>query len=273
MTISTTTALELDHDITGEGDPVLLIHGGWSDRHNWQLVAPELARSFCVIVPDRRGHGLSPRGIPGTRRDQEDDIARLIEDVGLGPVHLVGTSFGGSIAVGLATRRPELVRTLVVHEPPLTELVAPGHEARPELDAALAALDAVLARAERGDAAGAAEQFAEEVALGPGAWALLPDSLREVMVEGAEAIVLEQRDPDWASIDRAALASIDCPTAITRGDASLPWFDPIVGELGAAIDVAGIHTYPGAGHAPHLTNPGDWLGHVTAFLTTEGASR
>jgi pimeloyl-ACP methyl ester carboxylesterase len=259
--------VELGYDLAGNGETLVLVHGGWSDRNNWQAVAPELARSHRVVAYDRRGHGSSQRDVEGSRRDQEDDLAALIEGVGGEPAHVAGTSFGASIAIGLASRRPDLVRSLIAHEPPLASLVADDAEVRPQLEAVLTSVQTVVARVEHGDALGAAEQFVEEVALGPGAWELLPEPLRETMVDSAPAFVAEQRDPMWATVELAALANIECPLLLTQGDESPAWFRPIVAKLAEAIDDAEVHTYRGAGHAPHLTHPGDYLTAVTGFLS------
>jgi pimeloyl-ACP methyl ester carboxylesterase len=259
--------VELNYDLAGHGDTLVLVHGGWSDRNNWHAVVPELARSFRVVVYDRRGHGSSQRGVEGSRRDQEDDLAALIEVLGGEPANVAGTSFGASIAIGLASRRPDLVRSVIAHEPPLASVAADDPEFQSRLAAVLASVQAVVARVERGDALGAARQFVEEVALGPGAWELLPEPLRETMVDGAPAFVAEQRDTLWASAELTALANIECPLLLTQGDESPAWFRQIVAKLAEAIDDAEVHTYRGAGHAPHLTHPGDYLTAVVGFLS------
>jgi pimeloyl-ACP methyl ester carboxylesterase len=260
-----TNTIELHYEVSGSGETVVLVHGGWSDRNNWRPVVPGLAESFTVVAVDRRGHGLSARGVQGTRRDQEDDLAALIESLAGGPVKIVGTSFGGSIAIGLASRRPELVQTVIAHEPPLIGLVADDAEV-PDLQGVQASMGAVLARINDGDAEGAARQFVEEIALGPGAWEVLPPPLRATMLDTAPALILEQRDEEWADIDPAALAGMECRVLLTQGDQSPAWFRSIIAELSNAIEGAEVHTYRGAGHAPHLTHPTAWLSHVTDSL-------
>jgi pimeloyl-ACP methyl ester carboxylesterase len=261
--------LELHYESTGGGEPLVLVHGGWSDLHNWDPVAPALADSFHVIAYDRRGHGLSERPDRGTRRDQEDDLAALIEGLELEPAHIAGTSFGASIAVGLAARRPELVRSVIAHEPPLMSLVADDRQVQGLISLAAAKIGSVLARIGRGDTEGAARQFVEEVALGPGAWEQLPPPLRATMIDTAPAIVAEQRDRDWASVDLAELARIELPVLLTQGDQSPSWFRPIVAKLAEAIEGAELETYREAGHAPHVTHPGDYLATVTYFLVRQ----
>jgi pimeloyl-ACP methyl ester carboxylesterase len=265
--------VELNYDLTGDGETLVLVHGGWSDRNNWLPVASELARSFSVVAYDRRRHGLSTRDVPGSRRDQEDDLAALIEGLAGEPAHVAGTSFGASIALGLASRRPELVRSVVAHEPPLISLVADDPDARVQLEAVQVTIESVITQVKGGDALRAAEQFVEEVALGPGAWELLPQPLRETMVDSAPAFVAEQQDPAWADVEPDALANISSPLLITEGDESPPLFAPIVAKLADAIGHAEAHTYGGAGHAPHVTNPGDYLAVVTDFLSRVPARR
>jgi pimeloyl-ACP methyl ester carboxylesterase len=87
------------------------------------------------------------------------------------------------------------------------------------------------------------------------------------MIDCAPAFVSEQKDHLWASVEPAALASIACPMLLMQGDESPTWFRPIVTKLADAIDGAQVHTYGGAGHAPHLTHPADYLAVVSGFLS------
>jgi pimeloyl-ACP methyl ester carboxylesterase len=214
-----TNKVELHYEAAGSGEALVLVHGSWSDRNNWLSVVPGLAESYTVVAYDRRGHGHSQRGLAGSRRDQEDDLAALIEGLGREAANVPSTSFGASIAIGLASRRPELVRNLIVHEPPLMSVALDDPATRPQLAAVARTVQAVTARVEREDAAGAARQFVEEVAFGPGAWELLPEPLRETMVDSAPAFVAEQKDPMWASVELTELVNIACPVLLTQGEA------------------------------------------------------
>lgn len=259
-------SVDLYYETSGDGDPLVLVHGGWSDHDNWQPVAPTLAQSFMVVAYDRRGHGQSRRGDQGSRRDQEDDLAALIEGLGNAPAHVAGTSFGASIAIGLAARRPELVRSVIAHEPPLISVVANDPDIQPLLASVQATVESVLAQLARGRIEDAARQFVEEVALGPGAWEQLPEPLRRTMVESAPAFAAEQQDAAWASVEPAALARIESPVLLSQGDQSPLWFAGIVAKLATLIDGTELRTYPGAGHAPHITHPHDYVAGVTDFL-------
>lgn len=111
----------------GGGDPVVLLHGMGGDSRTWDLVRPRLAGNYRVFVPELPGHGRSPK--PRGAYDADfytGYLVRWLETLGVGPVHLVGHSLGGAIAVNLALARPDLVRSLgavssvrlVDHRPP-----------------------------------------------------------------------------------------------------------------------------------------------------------
>jgi pimeloyl-ACP methyl ester carboxylesterase len=116
--------LDLYCEQRGTGDPVVLVHGAWTDHHTWDRIGPVLARSFLVLTYDRRGHSRSVRPAgQGSIREDVADLAALLERFHLAPAHVVGNSFGGSIALRLASERPDLFRSLSVHEPPLRGLL------------------------------------------------------------------------------------------------------------------------------------------------------
>ena len=98
-----------------DGPPLVLLHGLGGSRSNWAFLAPELARTRRVFVVDLPGHGRSSAlpAAPGLG-PYTDRVARLIEDEGLAPADVVGHSFGGLVAIRLAVRRPELVRSVVL---------------------------------------------------------------------------------------------------------------------------------------------------------------
>jgi 2-hydroxymuconate-semialdehyde hydrolase len=105
--------------VVGDGAPVLLIHGsgpGVTAWANWRLVIPELARSFKVIAPDMAGFGYSKRPVDG-RYSLDlwvDHALALLDALGVDKAHIVGNSYGGALAIALATRHPDRVERLVL---------------------------------------------------------------------------------------------------------------------------------------------------------------
>jgi pimeloyl-ACP methyl ester carboxylesterase len=106
----------------GSGPPVLLIAGAGGDAAELAGVAATLADAFTVTTYDRRGNSRSPRPAGWTQTsvaEQADDAAALLAALGQAPAVVVGTSAGGSIALELALRHPQAVRTAIIHEPPI----------------------------------------------------------------------------------------------------------------------------------------------------------
>ena len=99
---------------SGKGEPMLLIPGLGMDHTYYRLTAPLLADTFEVHTVDPRGIGQSDKKAPYSVESWAADFADIIEKVGHGPMHVVGSSLGGAMALALAEARPELVRTLIV---------------------------------------------------------------------------------------------------------------------------------------------------------------
>lgn len=110
----------LEYEVNGTGDPVLLIHGtGVAATFAPTMTQPSLAK-YRLIRYHRRGFAGSSRApVPFSMRDQAADAAALLEKLGVSRAHVVGHSFGGSVALQLALDRPAMVRSLVVMEPPI----------------------------------------------------------------------------------------------------------------------------------------------------------
>ena len=181
----------------GSGEPLVLVHGSWDDRQVWAFIEEDLARRWRAVSYDRRGHtGSEDSAEPGSRRDDEDDLADLIETLGLAPANVVANSFGGSIALGLAARRPALFRWLCAHEPPLLSLAAND----PVVTQVGEAVGPVLDLIARGEAEAAARDFVETIALGPGAWEMMPLEERTSMAANADTFAGEQLDSAWADM-------------------------------------------------------------------------
>ena len=267
MTRITINGSELRVDRGGEGDPVVLVHGSWSGHAVWLNVANDLRTRFDVTAYDRLGHAESDRpNVFYSRRRHENDLIGLIEQLDLGPVHLVGSSYGAVVSLAVASRRFDLVRSVVAHEPPLLDL-----SSRPEAAAAKEALKAVARRIESGDVADGTKSFFEELALGPGGWDQLPDFFHRLALDNATTYAAEMRDPDWAAIAPSALEAFPGHVALTEGDQSPAWFGVAMEAVVAAMPRATRITVKGAGHGPHTTHPAEYAAIVAEQLSAGGA--
>jgi pimeloyl-ACP methyl ester carboxylesterase len=257
--------VRLYYEIHGGGEPLVLVHGSWVDATRWRLVVPGLAESFHVLVYDRRGHSRSERpDAQGSVDEDGDDLAALLETLDLAPAHVVTNSYGGDIALRLATRRPEIFRSLSCHEPPLWSLLEGDRERQAILQQGARSLDAVGRRIAEGDHEGAAQQFVEEVAFGPSAWENeLPPEMRAIFIHNAPTFLDELQDPKQLNIDEDALSHLELSVRLTQGSESPPTFAAVIDRLIVLIPHASRETIDGAGHAPQQTHPDRYVEVVT----------
>jgi pimeloyl-ACP methyl ester carboxylesterase len=98
-----------------EGEPVVLLHGGFVSNESWAPQRAALAERYRLYLPERRGHGRTP-DVPGPLGYgvQAEDTIAFMAAVGLPSAHLIGWSDGGIIALEVALRRPDLVRSLIL---------------------------------------------------------------------------------------------------------------------------------------------------------------
>lgn len=241
----------------GNGEPLVLVHGSWGDARNWAFVVPGLAESFRVLVYDRRGHSRSERPDAfGSVDEDGDDLAALLEGIDLTPAHVVANSYGGNIALRLATRRPEVFRSLSCHEPPLWSLLEDDPTSLAMHQSGAAILESVGRRIAEGDHEGAAQQFVDEVAFGPGAWEnQLPAEAQAIFMDNAPTFLDELRDPLQMNIDQDQLKRLELPVRFTQGSESPPTFPAVIDRLVGLIPRTGRETIEGAGHVPQLTTP------------------
>ena len=125
--------VELEYEVKGSGEGVLLLHGGLLPDENTPLMSePALVDSYRVLNYHRRGFAGSehPEG-QAQIEDQVADARALLAEVGLERVHVVGHSLGGVIGVQLALENPEMVHSLALLEPALMGAFAKS-QASPE---------------------------------------------------------------------------------------------------------------------------------------------
>lgn len=235
----------------GAGDPVVLLHGSGGGLDSWAAVAQRLAGSYELWMPARRGYG--PSDVPPRRKSFNDEVADLVAvmDVVERPVHLVGASYGATVALHTAAAEPDRLRSLAVFEPPL---FAAGAALGPLLDRYRAAL-------ERNDAA---EMFAvlNEVTRVPaavvaGLQAVAGDRSPDPIQAGRSAIGwlhdLEAMADD--SIDSSRWSSITVATLLMQGADTWEPIPTTMAALADAIPTARRVVWPGQSHFATATAP------------------
>jgi pimeloyl-ACP methyl ester carboxylesterase len=236
----------LSHDDEGSGPAVVLLHAGVADRRMWDAITPALAHSFRVIRPDLRGFGQTPQP-PGPYADA-DDVDALLEELGVTDAAVVGSSFGGRVAMELATLHPARVSSLV-----LICAAYRGLEPTESVKAFGAEEDRLL---EAGDLDGATELNVRTF-LGPegdgAARALLTLMQRHAFdVQIAADAADPGPQPRRVEVDPASIA---VPTVVVSGAHDLDHFGEVARLLAAQIPGAELVELDWAGHLPALERP------------------
>jgi len=233
--------VELYHAVFGEGDPVLLLHGGMGHSNYWGHQVVELARRHRVIVLDTRGHGrstLPPK--PLSYRLFADDVLGFLDALKIERVAILGWSDGAIVGLELAMRRPDRVSRLFSFG---ANFNLQG--LRPE-----GSRSAVFA------------QYAERCRLdyaalspAPANWPRLLDGLRKMWGSS----------PTWS---RLQLSRIRAETVVAGAE-----HDEIIRrahteELAAAIPGARLAIMPEVSHFAMLQDPGRFNAELATFLRT-----
>ncbi|MEO8268379.1 MAG: alpha/beta hydrolase [Aureliella sp.] len=105
-------------DSGGTGPTLLLLHGVTRSAGDWEPVLAALSDSWRVLSLDQRGHGRSARTNRYLVTDYVEDAVRFVKEEIAAPVVLIGHSLGAMVAAGVATELPQLVRGIVLEDPP-----------------------------------------------------------------------------------------------------------------------------------------------------------
>ena len=111
--------LKMYYEIYGEGEPMVLIHGGGSDiQTTFGRVIPLLAQHYKLIAVDLQAHGLTgDRDSDLTFEQDADDVSALLVNLGIPRAHIFGFSNGGTTAIQMAIRHPEQVNKIIAASP------------------------------------------------------------------------------------------------------------------------------------------------------------
>jgi pimeloyl-ACP methyl ester carboxylesterase len=189
----------------------------------------------------------------------------LIEHLDLAPAWVIGNSQGALIAMRLAGERPDLLRGVIGHEPPLLSLVADDPSAAALLEQMERLEAAVAGRIAAGDSAGGTELFIDAI-VSPGAFTQLPKDYQEELVYNAPTFLDEVQDPEIHDFDPIWVQEFPRPVLLTTGDESDPIFAPMYQQIADLLPEVKIEVLPGAGHVPQRYQPQAYVETLLAFM-------
>lgn len=240
MEVETAGARVWRHVDDGTGPPIVLVHGTMDRSSSFGRMARVLA-GRRVLRYDRRGYGRSlSLGPPASFAQQVDDLLEVIGDE---PALVFGHSYGGTIALGAATRAPTSMIGIAVYECPM-----PWFDWWPATSAGAAAV------AEGQDPGDAAERFMIRV-VGETRWQRLPPSTRGARRAEGPTMVAELghlRPPNPPPFD---LADVAVPVVAAHGTTGAEHHRRSIAEIAATIPGARLSVVDGAGHGVHLSHP------------------
>lgn len=252
----------------GSGPPVVSVHGSLGSYENWLGTVEALAQQHRVIAYSRRYH--TPNAEPDDASDYScqlhtADLIALIDSLRLAPVHLLGHSYGGALALLVARQQPEMVRTLLLLEPGVYSMVpaTPEGQAVQKERARLMAPAGDLVK--KGDDAALARLMINLVCR-PGTFEELPADIQAGFLANARAgraqALSTVPPPSFSCSDAATLR---LPVLLVGGRTSPPEFGLILNELERCLPNA-ERVQVEAGHGLMLVNPDEVSRVLLAFL-------
>ena len=257
MHVVDVNGLEIAYERAGQGPPLVLVHGAAEDHRAWQRQLAALAGEFTVVAWDEPGAGRSgdlPAGF--TLPDYATCLAAVIDAVGLGPAHVGGLSWGGTVVQELYRHRPELVATLIFAD---TYAGWKGSLSDEELRARIAFVREELSAPD--------EQFDPTL---PGLFAGEPPAEVMALLERMNADVrpatLRAQLALMAEADqRDLLPSIAVPTLLIWGELDARSPLAVAHQFRQAIPGAELVVIPDCGHVSNLERPERFNEAVRAF--------
>ncbi len=262
----------LHYAVSGRGDPILLIPGLGLDHGYYRLGAPLLARHRQVLAVDPRGIGRSTKSPPPyIVEGWADDFAAMIDRLGCGPIHVLGSSLGGSMALALAQRHPGKLKSLIVVGG-FSEL---DRAAELNFRLRLRLIEKLGMSGEVADYMGLWTLSRNFINSEPG-YAVMRANQANILANSAqsysafvEALLAwgrcqpgQEKEPKFTSL----LGSIEAPTLVVTSDNDHLIPRELSELVAASITGAKLVVMPGAGHIPFMEQPEQVVRIVLDFV-------
>jgi 3-oxoadipate enol-lactonase len=239
----------------GNGTPLVLLHSLLSDRASFDAIAPELAKSFRVIVPELPGFGRS-QAVAGGLPEIADRIAEAVRDAGNDAI-VLGNGYGGFVALQMAIRHPGIASRFI-----FADCGAAFPEAGREAFRNMAA-------ASRAKGLAAITDVAMRRLFAPEFQAANPDLMadRRAAFLRTDEEVFRAACAQLAALDlRDELHKVKVPTLVLVGEQDEATPPPMSHELAAGLPDARLKIIPGCAHVPQLQAPRVFLDAIADFL-------
>jgi pimeloyl-ACP methyl ester carboxylesterase len=265
MPTATVNGVEIHYRETGEGFPIVFIHGYTGNSRNWALTAPALAGSYRIVSVDLRGHGLSAK--PTGENDyaleaMATDVYELLKSLEIKECALVGHSMGGMVAQLFILQHPEMVRALLLvdtaAEVPKGLLYDDRRKQRQTL--------VEIAKKEGMEAVFEAQLKVTPI---PEAFKVNPEYIdvwrQQFLMTSREAYIACANGMSTRRSLIGDLGAISVPTLIVCGEYDEPFLDPSK-DMHEEVPRSELVIIPSAGHGPQMETPGEFNRVLSEFL-------
>lgn len=259
----------LYYETAGAGEPIVFIHGSSLDRRMWDDQFEVFARSSRVVRYDIRGFGKSSVPVEGETYSHHDDLAALLDHLGISSAHIVGLSLGSAIGLDFVLAYPDRSRSLVTAGPWVFGYSSP----------AVAEIGAAFGSAAAAISSGLGSEAAADSLVGSPAFA---ESILDKVVLGRLRDIaadysfwhLSHADPGSVVTPLALerLSEISVPTLVIMGSREIAANREVGEMLQENVPDARTVEIPDAGHAVNMENPAEFNRVVSGFLSTVAGS-
>jgi non-heme chloroperoxidase len=258
----------------GHGEPLILLHGAARDYSSWQAQLDSFSRYYRVISYSRRYN--YPNNNPITAENhsaniEAEDLTAFIRERKLDRVHLVGLSYGAFTALAFAVQHPEMVKSLVLVEPPVHQWVkdVPGGEILYK-EFMTNVWEPVTKAFQQRDTVQAMKIFVNSLSSTRTFDHLVPEA-RSVIMRNARAIgALARSSEPFPDLSKSMVRKLHIPSLIVTGENTIKIHKLVNEELARLLPNAKKVVIPNAGHGSPRDNPDVFNGKVLDFLAGVG---
>lgn len=258
----------------GTGTPVVFVHGSFGDYRTWHYQMQPFAEKYRAIAYSKRyrypNEPATDSSVHSSRIDAED-LTTFIQALHAGPVHLVGHSAGAYVALVVVIQHPELVKSLVLGEPPIWELTAGDSLGQALMQKAMAETFVPAVKAFRNNQdQKAAKIFLDGVVGKAGFIEALPPPDRKIITDEIpteKRMFLSEGDPEYRRpFTEADIRDLAVPVLLVSGAHTPVWLAHLTDRLAAVLPNEERVVLPNTSHGLEFTNPEAFNKAVLKFV-------